>query len=89
MRFSTILSLRLLFIISVSDGANILSIFSTPTRSHNILGVRLAEGLIKKGHLVTLASPFPVPTIENLTHINLKSIYEFHGEYDKNDAFVS
>lgn len=52
-----IILLNCLFI-NYSNCDNILVLFPTPSKSHSILGVALANGLAKKGHNVTFVSPF-------------------------------
>lgn len=40
--------------------ANILMVFPTPSRSHQILGDEIAKALLKKGHHVTTITPYPL-----------------------------
>ncbi|KAL3266719.1 hypothetical protein HHI36_010880 [Cryptolaemus montrouzieri] len=72
-----------IFIVNNVDCSNILAIFKMPSKSHTILGVKLAEGLIKRGHHVTLASPYNVEPMENYTHIHLKTLQEYKDRMSK------
>lgn len=69
--------LQVLLLATCASAANILVIFSSPSRSHNVLGVKLCEGLLKKGHHVTFLNPFPSPKMENFTVVHMDSISEF------------
>ncbi|XP_044748258.1 UDP-glycosyltransferase UGT5-like [Coccinella septempunctata] len=76
--FKSVLNLiPLIVLIHLVNGSNILVIFSSPSRSHNVLGIRLSEGLLKQGHHVTFVNPFPSPQMENLTSIHMESISKF------------
>lgn len=72
---------QVLLVVQCTNAANILILFPTPSKSHTILGMKLSEGLLKRGHHITFASPFKVDKMENLTHIELKGILEYKGEY--------
>lgn len=41
------------------DGANILAVFHTPSKSHLLLAQPLLFELVQAGHTVTVISPFP------------------------------
>ncbi|KAK9870192.1 hypothetical protein WA026_006276 [Henosepilachna vigintioctopunctata] len=56
--------------------ANIIAIFNGGSKSNTILGVKLAEGLIKRGHQVTIVSPHTSEPIAGLTQIKLKKLYD-------------
>lgn len=47
------------FLFSFGESANVLIIFSVPSKSHTILGHALGRGLVKYGHNVTMLSPYP------------------------------
>lgn len=60
------------------NAANILAVFPTPSPSHYILGSELIKGLIKKGHHVTMASPYKMTEkLDNYTDIVLEGMVEF------------
>lgn len=60
------------------DGANILGIFPLPSPSHHILGSALLKELAKRGHHVTMLSPYPFKKpVENYTDIFLDGMLEF------------
>ncbi|XP_044744835.1 UDP-glucosyltransferase 2-like isoform X3 [Coccinella septempunctata] len=52
------------------EGSKILGVFWTPSKSHHILGSALLQALAKKGHNVTLLSPFiddvDIPTFKQI-----------------------
>ncbi|XP_044750041.1 UDP-glycosyltransferase UGT5-like [Coccinella septempunctata] len=72
-----LLFVNVLVVVHWTDASRILAVFPTPSKSHTILGFKLAEGLLKRGHHVTFVSPFQVDPKENLTRIELKSIYKY------------
>ncbi|XP_045478603.1 UDP-glycosyltransferase UGT5-like [Harmonia axyridis] len=80
---STLFILFVFIVAHETNGANILSLFHTPSKSHSILGLKLAEGLVKKGHHVTFVSPFKFDPMENLTLVNLKAVLEHKEKSDK------
>lgn len=47
-------------VISITNGAKILAIFHTASKSHQILGQRLMLELNKDGHEITFVTPFPI-----------------------------
>lgn len=60
------------------DAANVLVIFPVPSFSHQILGNELVKALIKKGHHVTMASPYHMKEkLENYTEIVLEGMLEY------------
>ncbi|KAL3266720.1 hypothetical protein HHI36_010881 [Cryptolaemus montrouzieri] len=83
MKFQLFSFFCVVFIVSCVRCANILAIFNIPSKSHTILGVKLAEGLIIRGHHVTLASPYDIDPTENLTHIHLKTLKEYKDKMEK------
>jgi hypothetical protein len=59
-----------------TDGANILGIFPMPAKSHVPLHSALMKELARRGHQVTVFSPFPEKyPIQNLTDIEFKLAY--------------
>ncbi|KAK9870194.1 hypothetical protein WA026_006278 [Henosepilachna vigintioctopunctata] len=68
--------LCVIILLNRTQCANILAIFNGPSKSHTILGEKLAEGLIKRGHEVTIVSPYASEPIAGLTQIRLIKIYE-------------
>ncbi|KAK9891159.1 hypothetical protein WA026_013476 [Henosepilachna vigintioctopunctata] len=63
--------------LSVVQGANILGIWFHGGRSHHILGEILFKELARRGHNVTMASPFPLKeAFPNYTDIYLSGILE-------------
>lgn len=69
-----------LVIILVCDGncANILGIFPIASPSHRILGDALLKELARRGHNVTMLSPYPSKTpVENYTDIYLDGMIEY------------
>lgn len=60
-----------------SDAARILGVFNMPAPSHFILGSRLLKELAKRGHDVTMISPFPQKKpIPNYTDVNLEGLLD-------------
>lgn len=49
-------------VLSVVQSAKILGIFHFPSKSHHILGSALLKELAKRGHEVTMVSPYPLKT---------------------------
>lgn len=69
--------LLLLFLQNVNS-ANILGAFYFPSQSHHILGSTLLKELARRGHNVTMISPFPFKEkIANYTDIELKGLLEY------------
>jgi len=59
-----------------TDGANILGIFPMPSKSHMMVHSALMKELVRRGHHVTVFSPFPEKyPIENFTDIKFKLSY--------------
>lgn len=57
---------------------NILGIFHFPSQSHHILGSTLLKELARRGHNVTMISPFPFDEkIPNYTDVKLEGLLEF------------
>lgn len=57
---------------------NILGIFHFPSQSHHILGSTLLKELTRRGHNVTMISPFPFKEkIPNYTDIKIEGLKEF------------
>jgi glucuronosyltransferase len=62
--------------ICATDGANILGIFPMPAKSHMIVHTALMKELARKGHQVTVFSPFPEKyPIQNFTDVEFKLSY--------------
>ncbi|KAK4885380.1 hypothetical protein RN001_001651 [Aquatica leii] len=60
------------------DSANILAIFHFPCKSHHILGSTLLKALARRGHDVTMVSPFPFKDpMENYTDIDITGMLEY------------
>lgn len=83
MRFLKILFL-LIFInvatlLGPTDAARILSIFHTPSLSHQLLAQRLMLELVASGHQVTMVSPFPVKNPpQGFRHIHLAGVETYY-----------
>jgi len=59
-----------------TDGANILGIFPVPAKSHMTVHSALMKELARRGHQVTVFSPFPEKhSIQNITDIEFKLSY--------------
>ena len=59
-----------------TDGANILGIFPMPSKSHMTIHSVLMKELARRGHQVTVFSPFPEKSpIPNYTDIEFKLSY--------------
>lgn len=65
------------------ESAKILGLFPTPAHSHFTLGSRLMIALAKKGHQVTVVSPFTIKVpIENYEEIPVENMREaLEGNY--------
>lgn len=64
--------------VCVAKAANILFVFPIPSFSHQILGDELVKALIKKGHHVTMASPYKIKgKLDNYTEIVIEGMLEF------------
>lgn len=64
--------------VCVVNTANILAIFPMPSVSHQILGDELVKALIKKGHHVTMASPYKMKEkLENYTEVVFEGMVEY------------
>lgn len=71
--------LFLLIFINVALSARILSIFHTPSKSHQLLAQRLMLELCKSGHEVTMVSPFPVKNPpKGFRHIALTGVETYY-----------
>lgn len=68
-----------LFVVAYSvEAANILGVFPMPSPSHSVLGNALFKALAKKGHQVTMVSPYPLKEpVENYTDIYLDGMLEY------------
>lgn len=59
------------------NSAKILILFPSPAKSHNILGQALGTGLAKRGHDVTMVSPFTVKNPpSNYTQLVMGNLWE-------------
>ncbi|XP_058451965.1 UDP-glucosyltransferase 2-like isoform X1 [Malaya genurostris] len=57
--------------VHVCNGSRVLAIFPSPAKSHQIVFRALVEGLLERGHHVTMMSPDPIVTSNpNITQIN-------------------
>ncbi|RZC14241.1 UDP-glucuronosyltransferase 2C1-like, partial [Asbolus verrucosus] len=66
-----------LYLLNYTYAANILGIYFHAGKSHHILGENLLKELARRGHNVTMASPFPLSEpFPNYTDIHLKGILE-------------
>ncbi|KAK9870196.1 hypothetical protein WA026_006280 [Henosepilachna vigintioctopunctata] len=81
--------LLLILLLNYTQCANILAIFNAPSKSNIILGVKLAEGLIKRGHHVTMASPFVSDPVDGLTQLHLKTIYDYREKLYRANAITT
>lgn len=77
-----------------TDGANILGIFPMPIKSHMIVHSALMKELSRRGHQVTVFSPFPEKyPIQNFTDIEFKVSYhelrQNSGEHNTQLLMVS
>lgn len=52
MQLSWVVVVVMLFVANGNEGANILGIFTVPSKSHSILGYELFKELAKSGHQV-------------------------------------
>lgn len=78
-----------LIFLNAVQAARILSIFHTPSKSHQLLAQRLMLALVKSGHEVTIISPFPVKNAPvGLRHIHLEGVETYYDcKYRKNQIF--
>lgn len=77
MRSRNVIVLFFYILISHAKSARILSLFPMPSSSHVILGYELSVALAKKGHEVTMVTPYPKdPKIDNFKEIFLKDLTE-------------
>lgn len=75
--FKTSLFLCLVYAFA-AKASNVLVVFPVPSRSHQILGDELVKGLLKKGHHVTMISPFGMKEkLDNYTDIAVGELLEF------------
>lgn len=72
--------LLFLVVFHVVSAARILSIFHTPSKSHQLLGQQLLLELLASGHHVTMISPFPVHlnASANFRHIHLHGVETYY-----------
>lgn len=65
------------------NGANILGVFFYPSPSHHMLGSTLMIELARKGHNVTMLSPFALKeNVDNYTHVSTEELLR-KGEGNK------
>jgi glucuronosyltransferase len=70
-----ILAGLLVALLTTTQSAHILGIFPIPGKSHNIVFTALTRELARRGHHVTVISPFPEKKpIPNLTDIEVKIV---------------
>jgi glucuronosyltransferase len=66
----------LILYLHVTHGAKILGVFPMPAKSHMTIHSALMKELARRGHQVTVFSPFPEKSpIQNLTDIEFKLSY--------------
>lgn len=57
------------------NSANILGVFTFPSPSHHMLGSTLMKELVRRGHNVTMLSPFPLKEpIANYKDVSLDEL---------------
>ena len=76
---SRILScLILMTILNFVSGAKILGIFPIPSRSHMAVNIALMKELARRGHEVTVLTPYPsTETIPNYNHVKIMEVDVF------------
>lgn len=75
MYFRYIIVFILSSLISHTKSAKILSLFPMPSSSHVVLGHELSIALAKKGHEITMVTPYPkFPKLDNFKEIFLKNL---------------
>ena len=85
--WNTQVLLILISCLCTTDGANILGVFPIPVKSHMTVHSPLMKELARRGHQVTVFSPFPEKyPIQNFTDIEFKLPYsdllQNSGEYN-------
>jgi len=82
--------ITLIFCLRATDGANILGIFPMPAKSHMTVQSALMKELARRGHQVTVFSPFPEKyPIENFTDIEFKlSYHELRQKFGKHNTQI-
>jgi glucuronosyltransferase len=68
----------MIFILCIcgTDGANILGVFPMPAKSHMVVHSALMKELARRGHQVTVFSPYPEKyPIQNFTDVEFKLSY--------------
>ncbi|KAJ8948057.1 hypothetical protein NQ314_008483 [Rhamnusium bicolor] len=75
------MSILVLFVVSYSNGADILAIIPTPSYSHQIAYTYIWRELSLRGHKVTVITTDPLkdPSLTNLTEIDMKWLYQLVG----------
>lgn len=77
MQLATIVLSLAFLIISDVNGAKILAIFHFPSKSHYILGHTLLKALAKRGHQVTMLSPFALEEpVDNYTDLVMTELLD-------------
>lgn len=73
--------------INLTNGAKILSIFHTASKSHQILAQRLMLELNKAGHEITIVTPFPIKNppkgVRNIPLTGLENGFDGNGWFYK------
>lgn len=68
----------LIVTIFAANAANILVLFPVPSPSHQILGDELVKALLKKGHHVTMITPYGMKEkFKNYTEVLLEELVEY------------
>jgi len=83
----TVVLITLMSCLRATDGANILGIFPMPSKSHMAVHSVLMKELARRGHQVTVFSPFPEKSpIQNYTDVEFKLSYnelrQISGEHN-------
>lgn len=68
-------------LVACAESAKILAIFHVPSPSHHMLGDALLAALAKRGHQVTMVSPYVSKAnhVENYRKIDLPGLLEQSG----------
>lgn len=71
-------------------GAKILALFAMPSPSHQILVEPFLRALTRRGHQVTMVSPFPSgKTTENYTEVYFDQMLEYKESKCNNFKFIA
>ncbi|CAH0389903.1 unnamed protein product [Bemisia tabaci] len=82
-----LLLVSIFFLASCANAFKILILYPTPSYSHQISVMSIAEGLVKKGHEVFFVSPNPIPGLgENYTFVDLSFSYKYFKKEENDEA---